>query len=93
MKNTNNNPNAFQHKRQDKDKHFQQQRIRVFKAFQNNPKTMLMVAIETGILRANICRFIAKWQKENKIHLVEKRLCKISKHRAGYYSTSKPDTK
>ena len=93
MKNTNNNPNAFQHKRQGKDKHFQQQRIRIFKAFQSNPKTMLMVAIETGILRANICRFIAKWQKVNQIHLVRKGLCNISKHRAGYYSTSKPDTK
>ena len=74
-------------KGQGKDKHFQGQTQRVFTAFLRHPKTMLMVSIETGILRANICRYVAKWQKQGSIHLLKRGLCKVSKHRAGYYTT------
>ncbi len=87
MKNTNNNPNAFQHKRQCKGNGFKAQKIQVFEAFKRIPSTMLMVSIETGILRANICRFVAKWRLENRIALIEYKKCKISKHKAGYYLT------
>jgi hypothetical protein len=80
-------PSAGLHKRQSEDKHFQGQMIRVFEAFRRKPSTMLMVAAETGILRANICRYVARWQKQGSIHLVRKGLCKVSKHRAGYYTT------
>lgn len=52
------------------------------------PKTMLMVSIETGILRANICRYVAEWEKENRICIVRKGICQISKHRAGFYITN-----
>lgn len=82
-----NSPKVFLHKGQGKDKHFQAQMKRVFKALCRQPKTMLMVSIETGILRANICRYVAKWQKSNSIHLLKQGLCKVSKHRAGYYTT------
>lgn len=82
-----NNTNNPQHKRQGKDKHFEVQMKRVFAAFKRKPSTMLMVSIETGILRANICRYIAKWQKQGSIHLLKQGLCKVSKHRAGYYTT------
>ena len=78
------------HKRQGKDKHFQAQTQRVFAALYRQPKTMLMVSIETGILRANICRYVAKWEKENRICIVRKGICQISKHRAGFYTTN-PD--
>jgi hypothetical protein len=64
------------------------QKAIVFKAF-HEQKTMLMVSIETGILRANICRYVAKWQKSNSIHLLKHGFCNVSKHRAGYYT---PDT-
>ena len=70
-----------------KDKHFEAQMVRVFAAFKRQPSTMLMISIETGILRANICRYVAKWKKSNKIHLLKQGLCKVSKHRAGYYTT------
>lgn len=72
------------------NKHFYGQMKTVFKAFNTQPKTMLMVSIETGILRANICRYVAKWQKNDSIHLVKQGYCKVSKHRSGYYSTN-PD--
>jgi len=80
-------PSNSLHNRQSKDKHFEVQMKRVFAAFKRKPSTMLMVSIETGILRANICRYVAKWQKSNSIHLLKQGLCKVSKHRAGYYST------
>lgn len=80
-------PNNSLHKRQSKDKHFQTQMETVFAAFRSKPQTMLMVEIKTGIFRANICRYVAKWQKSNSIHLLRQGLCKVSKHGAGYYTT------
>lgn len=80
--------NSPLHKRQSKDNHFQAQIKRVFAAFYRQPKTMLMVSIETGILRANICRYVAEWEKQNCIRIVRKGICPISKHRAGFYTTN-----
>ena len=85
-----NSPKVFSHKGQGKDKHFQAQMERVFAALDRQPKTMLMVSIETGILRANICRYVAKWKKQNCIKIVRQGICPISKHRAGFYTTN-PD--
>jgi len=73
-----------------KGKHFHAQMQRVFLALSKQPKTMLMVSVETGILRANICRYVAKWEKENRIRIARKSICPISKCRAGYYTTN-PD--
>ena len=75
-------------KRQAKSKHFEAQMSRVFQAFSKQPKTMLMVSIETGILRANICRYVAEWRTENRIHEVKKGICPISKHGATFFITS-----
>ena len=85
-----NSPKVFSHKGQGKSTHFQAQMKRVFAALYRQPKTMLMVSIETGILRANICRYVAEWEKENRICIVWKGICPISKHRAGFYTTN-PD--
>ncbi len=84
MNNTNNHPT---HKRQYKDTSFNGQMKIVFAAFKRTPSTMLMVSIETGILRANICRYVAEWKKQGNIHLLKQGLCKVTKHRAGYYTT------
>lgn len=83
-----NSPKVFSHKGQGKSKHFQAQMQRVFAALYRQPKTMLMVSIETSILRANICRYVAKWEKENRICIVRKGICPISKYRAGFYTTN-----
>lgn len=82
-----NSPESLR-KRQSKDKHFQGQMKRVFAALYRQPKTMLMVSIETGVLRANICRYVAEWEKESRICIVRKGICPISKHRAGFYTTN-----
>lgn len=83
-----NSPKVSSHKRQGKDKHFGVQMKRVFAAFKRKPSTMLMVSIETGIFRANTCRYVAEWEKENRICIVRKGICPISKHRAGFYTTN-----
>jgi len=77
-------------KRQEQDTTFKAQMRIVFKSFYEQPKTMLMVSTETGILRANICRYVAKWRQFNKVEPVKKDYCKITKHLANYLTTN-PD--
>lgn len=66
------------------------QKERVFQAFQT-PKTMLQVAIETHVLRANICWYVRIWRKSERIAVVKKGLCPISKCRATFWSTNADD--
>ena len=70
------------------DKTFINQYQRTFKAFQKTPATMLQVAKGTGILRANICRYVAQMRKAEKIAIVKKGKCPISKHKAGFLTTN-----
>jgi hypothetical protein len=86
--NTNSLKNAFNGKH-NKDK-AKTQKNRVFKAFFEAPKTMKMVSVETGIDRANICRYVAKFRKSDNVAEVKKGLCIITKHRAGFLTTN-PD--
>jgi hypothetical protein len=78
----------FLHKGQGKSTQFQAQMQKVFAAFYKQPKTMLMVSIETGILRANICRYVSQLKKDNRIRIVRKGICPITKYRAGFYTTN-----
>jgi len=78
----------FSGNEQRKNKKFLAQKRRAFKAFFGPPKTMLQVAIETGILRANICRYKAEFQRVGTIQIVKKDLCPISKHRSGFLTTN-----
>ena len=66
------------------DKDFSGQEQEAYEAF-DRPKTMLEVSLETGIFRANICRYMARWKKGDRIILDRYGLCPISKHRAGFY--------
>lgn len=75
---------------QNKDRKIKVQEQIIFEAFKEKPSTMLEVAKKTGIERAYICWSIKHFREENKIGLVKKGLCSISKHRAGYYSAD-PD--
>lgn len=65
------------------------QRQKVFTALFEKPMTMLMVSRLTDVDRANICWLIAKWRKEDKIYFIQKGICPITKHRAGYYTTNR----
>lgn len=89
MESTNNN-NPL-HKRQGKDTDFQTQMKIVLKAFYEQPKTMLMVEVETGIMRSNITWYVDEWRKQDKIIEVKQGVCPISKYpTVGYYTTN-PD--
>jgi len=81
------NPETSFYNQQFKDKKLQSQSKRVYYAFMQ-PKTMLMVSVETGILRANICRIVAELSEQNRIALVKRDICEISKHYAGFYTTN-----
>ena len=71
-----------------KGSYFSNQMLLVFWAFSERPKTMLEVSVETGVRRANICRYVAKWEEDNRIEFIGLALCKVSNWRAGYYQTS-----
>ena len=82
-----NSPEVFLEKGQGKyTEKFRQQIVKVTNAFSGAPKTMLQVSIETGILRANICRYVAEMKKQESIFLIRFGICPISKHRAGFYT-------
>ncbi len=74
--------------KQCENKKFHGQMKTVFSSFSERPKTMLEVSMETGILRANICRYVGKWRKRDRITVVRFGICPISKHRAGFYTTN-----
>jgi hypothetical protein len=88
MENNQSNSPNFLHKRQAKDKHFAAQKKQVFAAFKRKPATMLMVSIETGIMRSNITWYVRKWKRQGCIHLLKQSICPISKRKAGYYTTN-----
>ena len=78
-------------KGQGKDKHFQAQIQRVFTALYKQPKTMLMVEVETGIMRSNITRYVAKWKKQDCIKIVRLGICPISKSTGVQFLTTNPE--
>ncbi|MEM1136400.1 MAG: hypothetical protein AAGI07_11225 [Bacteroidota bacterium] len=75
--------------RQDKYKHFKSQMEIVFAAFMASPKTMLMVSRDTGVMRASVCRFVAAWEKTDKIKKIRTGICPITKYpTVGFYTTN-----
>jgi hypothetical protein len=83
-------------KTHDKDTHFDTQYQTVYQSFKERAKTMLEVSIETGILRANICRYIADMEEKGLIQMIYKDYCPYTHFAAGFYSTNgdlftKPD--
>lgn len=79
------------HRLQDtKKKHFKAQMTRVSHAFYERPKTMLEVSKETNVMRANICRYVAKWLESDEIDVIRYGVCPISKRcKVGFYTTDK----
>ena len=61
----------------------------VYQSFKEQPKTMLDVSLETGILRANICRYVADMENKGIIQLLYKTDDKHTNFTAGYYTTDK----
>lgn len=72
-----------------KDSDFGSQYQIVYQSFKECPKTMLDVSLETGILRANICRYVADMENKGVIQLLYKSEDEHTKFTAGYYTTDK----
>lgn len=60
----------------------------VFKCFFNRPQTMKEASINTKIDRANICYYIAKFRKANKVAVIKSVICPITKHKANLITTN-----
>lgn len=73
----------------DKGNEFRAQYQTVYQSFKEHPKTMLDVSLETGILRANICRYVADMEDKGLIQLLYKTEDEHTKFTAGYYTTDK----
>lgn len=67
---------------------YKSQYDKVLQAF-STPKTMLMVSKETGIERANICRYVQRAIEIGALFFVAYSLCAITLHKAGFYTTDK----
>ena len=72
-----------------KDMDFRTQYKIVYQSFLERPKTMLDVFLQTGVLRANICRYVADMEDRGIIQLLYKKEDSHTKFRAGYYTTDK----
>lgn len=73
----------------DKNREFRAQYQIVYQSFKECPKTMLDVSLETGILRANICRYVADMENKGVIQLLYKSEDEHTRFTAGYYTTDK----
>lgn len=69
-------------------KEYREQMGRVFRSFFERPKTMLEVSMETGILRANICRYVSLMEDDGRIQIHHKDIDPKTKCRAAFYTTN-----
>ncbi len=73
-----------------KDKHFYNQFLITKEAFFAKPSTMREVEVKTGVLRPNICRFVAMLRDLGQIQVHSKGRCPYTRFIAGFYTTN-PD--
>lgn len=75
--------------RKDSENEYIIQKNKVFLSLKKSPKTMLMVARETGIERASVCWFVRDFRKSNIVQVYKVGFCPITKHRAAFLTTDK----
>ena len=73
----------------DSDNEYIIQKNKVFNSLKESPKTMLMVAKETGIERASVCWFVRDVRKNSLVQVHKISYCPITKHRAVFLTTDK----
>lgn len=52
------------------------------------PMSMMMLAVKTGIDRANICRYVAMFRKAKRIAVCKRSICAITKEVVNFYTTN-----
>lgn len=60
---------------------------KVYDAFHDTPKTMLDVAREVNVYRANVCRYLRVMKRQGTIQKIYKGRDRRTKNWAWYYST------
>ncbi|SRR5699024_6165792 len=84
--------NAFNEgKRKAKDTKKKGQIKVIFKSFFERPKTMKEVSEETGIMRSNICRYVAKLKKSNRIQVLYFGACPVTSYKNTQFLTTDKD--
>jgi hypothetical protein len=73
---------------QGKDKQIKDQLNKVFEGFFKEPQSMKMLSVKLNIDRANLCWYCREFRKNNKIGIVKKGICAITKQRVNYYTTN-----
>lgn len=76
-------------KGQSKDTTLQTQTKIIFHYLLKHTATNTMVSYATNVSQKNICRIKRNLEKEGKLQEVERKLCKITGHRASYLTTNK----
>ncbi len=61
---------------------------KVFQSLYEGPKTMKECDNATGIMRENICWYCRMLRQSNKLFIVGKKYCSITKHIANIYTTN-----
>jgi len=83
-----NAPSKFQHKRPDKNTHFESQEKTIFQYLQTRIATAAMISEATGIPHKNICRYKRDLEKAGKLWEVEKKICEQTGFKAWYLTTN-----
>lgn len=76
------------HPTKDQRSRWKNQEKIVFAAFFQEPKTMFMVEKQTGIMRPNICRFVATWKRKDIIRVVRTGKDPLTKCNAQFLTTN-----
>lgn len=72
-----------------KDNNFAFQRQTIFRFFSQHTTTMYAAEKETGVSRANICRYIAEMEEKGQIGRLYQGLCPVSGFRAWFFYSKK----
>jgi ribosomal protein S17E len=70
-------------------KTYHSQLKKVFQELKKEPQTMLQVSVKSGILRANICRYIRTLRKRKQVAVTKVDKCPLSNHKAQFFTTDK----
>jgi hypothetical protein len=61
---------------------------RTLEALKEEPATSMMLSVKLNIIRANLTRYLAKFESQGKVTVFKEDACEITDHRAKYYSAN-----
>lgn len=61
---------------------------RTLEALKEEPATSMMLSVKLNIIRANLTRYLRKFEKQGKVTVFKEDAYEITGHRAKYYSAN-----